>query len=122
MSPPEIAIWQVLRTRPGDFKFRRQHPLGPYVLDFFCRTAMVAVEVDGNAHDMGDNPARDIRRDRELASRGIFTLRFPAADVLQNLEPVVAQIVQTCRARTRSSPAFAGEGDHAKHGGGAAQR
>jgi very-short-patch-repair endonuclease len=99
MSPPEVALWQHLRTRPGGFKFRRQHPLDPYTLDFFCREAALAIEVDGDSHGMGDNPERDERRDAWLAARGILTLRFLAADVLHDLEAVALQIEEVCASR-----------------------
>jgi very-short-patch-repair endonuclease len=99
MSPPEAALWTYLRTRPGGLKFRRQHPIGPYDLDFFCRSAAVAIEVDGNAHDMGDRPRRDERRDEWVASQGIVTLRFLAADVLRHLDAVAAQIESVCVSR-----------------------
>jgi len=116
MSPPEILLWQHLRTRPGGFKFRRQHPAGPYVLDFFCREAALAIEVDGDAHGMGENPRRDDRRDAWLAARGVATLRFLASDVLRHLDAVALHVRQTCALRAppppcgRSpSPAKAGE-------------
>ena len=99
MSPPEVALWQHLRTRPGGFKFRRQHPLGPYTLDFYCREAAVAIEVDGHAHDMGGNPARDMRRDAWVADQGIVTLRFLADDVRHALEAVTVQIEVVCASR-----------------------
>jgi len=99
MSPPEIALWQHLRTRPGGFKFRRQHRAEPYTLDFYCREAAVAIEVDGAVHDMGDNPARDARRDASLAERGVVTLRFAAADVMHNLEGVAIRIEEVWAAR-----------------------
>ena len=50
MSLPERMLWQLLRQRPGGFKFRRQHPIGPYVVDFCCLSERFVVEVDGNAH------------------------------------------------------------------------
>jgi very-short-patch-repair endonuclease len=103
MSPPEVRLWQELRTRPGGFIFRRQRPADPYVLDFFCRSAALAIEVDGEAHDMGDNPLRDLRRDAALSRRGIKTLRFPAAEVMSNLEGVLANIVEECASRTPST-------------------
>jgi very-short-patch-repair endonuclease len=99
MSPPEIALWQYLRTRPSGFKFRRQHRADPYTLDFFCREAAVAIEVDGDAHDMGNNPARDEKRDAWFAQRGILTVRFLASDVLHDLEAVATHIVETCVSR-----------------------
>ncbi|HEY0115162.1 MAG TPA: endonuclease domain-containing protein [Allosphingosinicella sp.] len=103
MSPPEVKLWQELRSRPGGFSFRRRRPADPYILDFFCRSAGLAIEVDGDAHDMGGNPIRDIHRDAELARRGIKTLRFPAAEVMRNLEGVLAQIVEECASRTPST-------------------
>src|SRR5579862_1871331 len=63
LSPPEARLWTRLRERvPGRPVFRRQHPIGPYVLDFYCAKARLAVEIDGASHDMGDRPQRDIRR------------------------------------------------------------
>jgi very-short-patch-repair endonuclease len=99
MSLPEVLLWRLLRTRPGGFKFRHQHPLGPYVLDFFCHEAALAIEVDGVSHDMGNNPARDERRDAWLVKRGIRTFRVTAADVLGEMEAVVRMVVQLCGER-----------------------
>ena len=96
MSLLEGALWQVLRTRPGGLKFRRQHPMGPFVLDFYCPAAKLAIEVDGAAHDMGNNPERDARRDAWLKEQGLRTLRVKAADVLDDLEAVVQMIVVEC--------------------------
>jgi very-short-patch-repair endonuclease len=100
MTPPERRLWAVLKTRPEGFKFRRQHPLGPYMLDYFCYEARVAIEVDGLAHEMGSNPARDERRDAVVASEGVRTLRFRALDVKDNLDGIVTAIVEACLART----------------------
>jgi len=115
MTAPEITLWNLLRQRPQGFKFRRQHPIGPYVLDFYCASAGLAVEVDGIAHDLGQNPARDEARDSWLAARHIKTLRFAAADVQNDLDAVARLIVSECEARRPStasrfpSPAKAGE-------------
>ena len=100
MTLPEVLLWQQLRTRPGGFKFRHQHPVGPYVLDFFCHAARLAVEVDGVSHEMGNNPARDERRDRWLAELGILTFRVTASDVLGELEAVVRMVMHLCAERT----------------------
>ena len=99
MTPPERRLWNALKTRPEGFKFRKQHEHGPYYLDFFCFEAAVAVEVDGLAHDLGSNPQRDERRDAWLAGRGIVTVRVSATDVRDNLEGVVAYIIEACRQR-----------------------
>jgi very-short-patch-repair endonuclease len=82
MSLPEVLLWEQLRTRPHGLKFRRQHPSGSYVLDFFCSDARLAVEIDGEAHNRGDQPQRDKARDEWFARAGISTLRVPASDVL----------------------------------------
>ncbi|HEY1607591.1 MAG TPA: endonuclease domain-containing protein [Allosphingosinicella sp.] len=103
MSPPEALLWQHLRARPGGFKFRRQRPLGPYFLDFYCRSAALCIEVDGDAHDMGTAPEDDARRDQWLASRGIRTVRFLAADVGNDTEAVVRHIEDLCASRSPST-------------------
>ena len=100
MSLPEVLLWQQLRARPGGFKFRHQHPLGPYTLDFYCHQAALAVEVDGVSHEMGDNPARDEQRDRWVAAQGVMTLRVTAADVLGEMEAVVRLVMHLCRERS----------------------
>ena len=99
MSPPEVLLWQMLRTRPGGLKFRRQHASGPYILDFFCSDARLAIEIDGEAHSRGDRPARDAARDSYFAHAGIDTLRIAARDVLDDVGAVVAFILVKAAAR-----------------------
>jgi very-short-patch-repair endonuclease len=99
MTLPEVILWHWLRQRPGGLKFRRQHPTGPYVLDFFCSDARLAIEVDGEAHSRGDRPARDAARDEWLRSAGIEILRIPARDVLTDVDAVVRWIIAEVRAR-----------------------
>ena len=93
MTPPEVWLWNLLRQKPEGIRFRRQHPLGPYVLDFYCPEARLAIEIDGMAHDMGDNPARDIARDAWLTDQGLRVVRYPAADVLKNSGSVADGLV-----------------------------
>src|SRR3954468_12104466 len=81
MTLPEVLLWRALRERPGGLKFRRQHPAGPYVLDFYCETAKLAIEVDGAVHERGSAPVRDGERDAWLETAGIRTCRVPAAEV-----------------------------------------
>jgi very-short-patch-repair endonuclease len=106
MTPPERRLWNALKTRPDGFKFRRQHDFEPYVLDFFCHEAALAIEVDGLAHELGSNPQRDNRRDGWLADQGIRTLRFRALDIRDNLDGIIMMIVEEC---SISSPRFRGE-------------
>jgi very-short-patch-repair endonuclease len=99
MSLPEILLWRVLRGSPDGIKFRRQHPTGTYDLDFYCSDARLAVEVDGEAHNRGNRPARDAARDRWLLEVGIETMRIPAVDILRDLEAVIRGIMSEARAR-----------------------
>src|SRR5687767_9021901 len=100
MTPPELRLWNALKTRPDGYKFRRQHDLDRYVLDFFCHEAALAVEVDGFSHELGDNPRRDERRDKWCAEQGIQTLRIAAIDVRDNLQGAVDYILDHCRQRS----------------------
>ncbi len=116
LSQPEALLWRQLQRRPGGFRFRRQRPVGPYIFDFFCISASLAIEVDGPSHDFELQIDHDGRRDAWAKSRGIETLRFAASDVARNMESVLSKIVMTCAGRTppprdaRSpSPAKAGE-------------
>src|SRR5688500_20160696 len=78
-TPPEFRLWQILRQRPDGLKWRKQHPAGPYTLDFYCPAAKLVVEVDGDSHGMGDNPARDRRRDAWLREKGLRVLQIGRA-------------------------------------------
>ena len=99
MTPPEIALWCELRQRPGGLKFRRQHPAGPYVIDFYCAAARLAIEVDGAFHDRGDQPVRDDQRDRWLSANGVATLSVAAVLIRREMADLVAGIVAAAPAR-----------------------
>jgi very-short-patch-repair endonuclease len=99
MTLPEVLLWRWLRQRPEGLKFRRQYPTGPYVLDFFCSDARLAIEVDGEAHSRGDRPDRDQARDQWLRSAGIETLRIAAADILDDTDAVLRWISMKARDR-----------------------
>lgn len=92
MSLPEVLLWQAVRRKQYEFRFRRQHPAGPYILDFFCAEAALAVEVDGCSHGTDDRPDHDKRRDDWLAKQGIRVLRLPAALVLSDMDAAVLTI------------------------------
>jgi len=85
MSLPEVVLWQALRKgRLAGLRFRRQHPFGPYILDFYCAATRLAVEVDGLVHDTQSASNHDARRDAWLAQQGVTVLRVRAGDVLQD--------------------------------------
>lgn len=96
---PEVLLWVALKDRPSGLKFRKQHPSGPYVADFYCHVARMIIEVDGAAHEFGDRPQRDAARDRWFTLRGLDVLRVPARDVLNDCDAVVRGIVARAEAR-----------------------
>jgi very-short-patch-repair endonuclease len=93
MTSPEIGLWLALRRNDAGLRFRKQHGAGNYVLDFYCAPSRLAVEVDGEIHALGDRPERDAIRDAWLATQGVRVLRYPAREVLTNLDGVVQQIL-----------------------------
>ena len=93
MSLPEVLLWQRLRGSPDGVSFRKQHPIDPYVADFYCSAARLIIEVDGEAHDRGARPERDETRTAFLAERGYRMLRIAAGDVLKDPDGVADSIV-----------------------------
>ena len=83
-SLPEGILWRALRRKSLTARFRRQHPVGTFILDFYCPAARLAVEVDGASHDGDQALRRDTARDAWLARQGIRVMRFPAAAVLDD--------------------------------------
>ncbi len=93
MTDAERCLWQSLRMRQiHGYKFRRQHPVGPYIADFACLDAGLIVEVDGGQH--GDQRAVDDARTRFLISRGFRVLRFWNNEVLQETDAVLEVILE----------------------------
>ena len=97
MTLPEGMLWQVLRRRPDGLKFRRQHPVGRCIVDFYCPAARLVIEVDGEAHRMGTRPQQDLRRDAWLRSQDLRIIRFAAADVINDVGSVVTAILVAAR-------------------------
>ena|SRR5688572_10800619 len=86
----ERLLWSHLRSRQiGDFKFRRQHAVGPYVLDFYCPTAHLGIELDGSQHYEAGGQHRDDLPTRYLDEHGVHVLRFSDRDVLTNVRGVI---------------------------------
>jgi very-short-patch-repair endonuclease len=103
MTLPELLLWEKLRGRRLErLRFRRQHPMGPYILDFYCPSAALAVEVDGLVHEGAEKATRDALRDRWLAERNVRVLRIPASDILKDerFEGVLASIAQAAAPST----------------------
>lgn len=106
LSLPEMLLWRLLRLARRELRFRRQHPIGPFVADFYCPAAKLVIEVDGAVHD-GQQDA-DSKRDAYMISLGLSVIRIPAADVLADREAVADGIYRLCEAVAGPSTAQPG--------------
>jgi very-short-patch-repair endonuclease len=89
MTEAEVVLWTFLRRRVlHGFKFRRQHPIGPFIADFACVSARLVVEVDGATHASEAELAHDARRSAFLESEGWRIVRVTNTDVFENLDGV----------------------------------
>lgn len=93
MTTAEIALWKQLQSSQlAGRKFRRQHSIGNYVVDFYCPSEKLVVELDGAPHDTEKGFQRDAQRDAWLGTVGVRVLRFENRDVLTNMEGVLVEI------------------------------
>ena len=100
MTAPERVLWSHLRAgRLGGFKFRRQHPIGPYIADFYCHEAALVVETDSTWHYNERGQVRDAARDRWFDERGIRTLRVSASWLAREEGAVLGKILSAVRER-----------------------
>jgi very-short-patch-repair endonuclease len=102
MSVSQRRLWHQLRAHRSGFHFRREVPVGRYVLDFYCSKARLCVEVDGDQHSF--RRERDRNRDAYLAVRGITTIRFGSQECFSNAEGVALSIQRMCMERLGVAP------------------
>ena len=94
-TPAESALWEELRNKKlKGYKFRRQHPVGIFILDFYCHVAKLAIEIDGEYHLEQEQQIYDRARTELLNQAGIQELRFTNQDILTNLPSVLGSIIQ----------------------------
>lgn len=92
-TPAEQTLWRYLRNRRLDgLKFRRQHPVSRFILDFYCEDLQLAIEVDGGGHNEEEQEAYDLARTEALRDLGIQVIRFWNDDVLERTELVLEEI------------------------------
>ena len=105
LTSTEKTLWYKLRDRRfRGWKFRRQQPFGPYVLDFYCADAKLNIEIDGGQHDLPEHRRRDEKRMAYLEKEGVRTLRFWNSQVRTNIEGVMARIGRELEAEAPPSP------------------
>jgi very-short-patch-repair endonuclease len=98
LTPAEEYLWQALKSKQlNGLRFRSQHPVGNFILDFYCPSCKLVVEVDGNIHD--DRQDYDLARTQALETYGYFVLRFTNDEVLGELDTVLAKIAEVAAAR-----------------------
>jgi very-short-patch-repair endonuclease len=101
MTDAEQALWFRLRGgRLDGWKFRRQHPVPPYIVDFYCMEAKLIVELDGSQHDADVDSARTAALERQ----GLKVLRFWDNQVLADIDAVLSEILEVARDRTLTRP------------------
>ena len=95
MTPAELALWDRLRNKQlCGLKFRRQHPLHHFILDFYCHAHQLVIEVDGGIHQQQRD--YDESRTEWLTQRGFKVTRFTNEEVLNDIETVLQQIATVC--------------------------
>ncbi len=92
----EKRLWKFLNKKQQDFKFRRQHGIGPYIVDFYLANKKIAIEIDGKVHDNIMRQAHDQRREEYLQSKGIKIIRFSNDEVKYNIDDVIRRILFVC--------------------------
>jgi very-short-patch-repair endonuclease len=92
-TPAECKLWSLLRRKHFGVRFRRQQPIGPFVVDFYCSPARLVIELDGGHHTLEDLRARDAERAKWLGQKGYSVLRFRNDDVLTNSDSVIHRIL-----------------------------
>jgi very-short-patch-repair endonuclease len=94
MTSAEILLWQRLRELPFEMRFRRQHPIGPYIVDFACPMRRLVVELDGATHSTDDQVTHDTVREKYLSARGWHILRCQNQDVYDHIDGVMETILR----------------------------
>ncbi|MDD2730801.1 MAG: endonuclease domain-containing protein [Candidatus Portnoybacteria bacterium] len=88
----ELLLWQRIRNKQLGYKFRRQHGIGPYVVDFYCPKAKAIVEIDGDIHFYEQNIKADKQREEYLKSQGLIVKRYTNLDVIKNISNVLEDL------------------------------
>ncbi len=94
LTDAEIKLWFFLRDKPWGLKFRRQHPYGNFILDFFCYKYKLVIEVDGAVHDIAAIAEKDVIRQKELEACGLTFIRFTNNEVIYHFENVIEKIAE----------------------------
>ncbi len=95
-TPAEATLWKYLRNRNLEYKFRRQHTIDFFIIDFYCAQVKLCIEIDGGTHLAKEQQEYDKARTEYLESLGRKVIRFTNNDVRFNIHAVVQQIIDSC--------------------------
>lgn len=98
VTTAEMLLWGYLRTKPDGFKFRRQHPLGIFVADFYCHRLKLVIEVDGSIHKRKEVAEHDRYRQRLIEEDGMKVVRFTNEQIETDIENVIVAIQELLHA------------------------
>lgn len=108
-TEPERRLWAKIRNRQLGVKFRRQHGIGEYIVDFYCSECNLVIEIDGESHFSSDALANDAVRDRLLHELNLYVMRFTNREIIEDLNSVLSAIFEqvnsatTDRSKTKSA-------------------
>jgi very-short-patch-repair endonuclease len=94
-TPAEATLWRALRNRNLNYKFRRQHPIDRFIIDFYCAQAKLCIEIDGASHLDPEQQKYDAARTEFLEDLGYKVIRFTNNDVRYMLDAVATEIITT---------------------------
>lgn len=100
-TPAEATLWRHLRNRNLRYKFRRQHPIGFFIVDFYCASARLLIEIDGQSHLENSQIEYDQARTEYLESLGYKVIRFMNDDIRYNINAAVARIIEEADLRSK---------------------
>ena len=115
LTKPELWLWLRIKDRTQGLVFRNQHPLGPYILDFYCAKARLCIEVDGEIHTRDDQREHDRKRGKWLNEQGIHVHRVIARDLLGAPDEAADGVIRLALERWRllqAPPTIASDGPH----------
>lgn len=104
MTPSELALWEELKGKKLGLKFRRQHPIGHFIADFYCHELKLVVEVDGEIHQQKDQAEYDQGRDYEMKELGLNIIRLSNDQIRKDINGSVNKIKDKCQKLQKSLP------------------
>jgi very-short-patch-repair endonuclease len=115
MTLSEVLLWEVLKNRQMmGYDFDRQKPIDEFIVDFYCKDLMLAIEIDGDSHDSEEAFVKDMKRQKRLEALGVRFLRFDDLEVKKDMNNVIRTIENWIEKYGEPTPNPSGEGNNVK--------